>query len=127
MKRKPIAKRADFHYRSPMQWYWFRVYYPKGATVNVRLSPTLAAAYAEQCRDSITLPRRLNAKYPRQPQPIAVRVVALKPPSRAHLMQIDPHFLAYLDAFARMPENDPAPLEPSGSNRSPILPAPPVL
>jgi hypothetical protein len=105
-----------------MKVFWFKVYYPRtGAHVNVQFAPDLATAYASQVRAAVTIPRAMNAKYPRQPQPVASRIAAMQPPSAAHLAQTDPAFQKYLDAYLALLDNDPAPVEPSGSDRSPIL------
>jgi hypothetical protein len=82
--------------------YYFKVSYTKGAYVNVRFARSLRDAYAQECRDSITLPRALNAKYPHARQPTALNITALKAPSRQYLRLSDPRFLAYLDEVCRI-------------------------
>lgn len=90
--------------------YWFKVYYRHGTPhVNIQFASDLSTAYAQECQASIALPRIMNTKYPRAPQPAAVRVMAMQPPSRAYLTDIDPKFQAYLDEAARILDNGIAP------------------
>lgn len=105
-----------------MKVFWFKVYYHRvGAHVNIQIAPDLANAYAQERRSSIAIPRAMNAKYPRQLQPVANRIAAMLPPSEAHLMQIDLTFKRFLDECLLSADTDNAPVEPSGSDRSPIF------
>jgi hypothetical protein len=105
-----------------MNVYWFQVHYPRGKPhVNVQFAESVSTAYAQEVHASIELPRAMNAKYPRQTQPVALRVNAMRPPTREHLTRLDPGFQRYLDDYLKLSENDSAPVEPSGSDRSPIF------
>lgn len=90
--------------------YWFKVHYRRGTPhVNIQFASDLPTAYVQECRASIAQPRIMNTKYPRAPQPVAVRVMAMQPPSRAYLTDIDPKFQAYLDEAIHVLDNDIAP------------------
>lgn len=89
--------------------YWFAVYYGRVRHVNVQLAPDIDTAYAQERRASIALPLEHNRRYPARPQPVATRIGALAPPSRAYLAQADARFLAYLDEARRVLENTGAP------------------
>ena len=105
-----------------MKVFWFKVHYPRGRPhVNVQFAPDLASAYAQEVRASVAIPRAMNARYPRQPQPVALRVIAMRPPSAAYLAEIDPGFKRYLDDYLKLSDTESAPVEPSGSDRSPIF------
>lgn len=96
--------------------YWFKVYYPRGGPhVNVQIAPDLDTAYAQERRSSIEIPLVMNARYPRQPQPVASQIAVMREPTRAYLQQIDPRFLSFLDEACRVMDTPGVPSEAPAS------------